>query len=147
MLVSRTVEDNMRPLGLEHLPYALGIANIANAWAHVGANPVVAQFAIDLEQRVLRPLEQYEPIGAESHRLPADFRTDAAAGAGHEDPFAGKKTLQFRCIQINRGAAQKVLKANGIARECAPRVSSARTNAQSIEKTKHISLIGRSCIG
>ena len=98
VLVSGAMEDDVGPLGLEDLPHAGGVAHVADPRADIGADPVVAQFAIDFEQRVLCSFEQDEPIGAEPHGLPADFRPDAATGTGHENALPGKKPLQFRRI-------------------------------------------------
>ena len=55
-----------------------------------------------------RPLEQHQPLRAELHRLPADFRADAAAGAGDQHAFAGQESLQFGRVQIDRRPAEQI---------------------------------------
>ena|SRR5438477_5061900 len=65
------------------------------------------QLAIDLEQRVLRPIQQDQSLRAEAHRLPADFRADASAGAGNQDHFACDESLQFGGVEIDRLAAEQ----------------------------------------
>jgi hypothetical protein len=50
---------------------------------------LLAQLAIDLEQRVLGALDEHQSARAELHALPADLRADASAGAGHKHRFSG----------------------------------------------------------
>ena len=108
VLVGGAVEHDVRLMLFKHPRDAPDVADVGDDRHPLGADPAVAQFAVDFEQAVLRPVQQDHPARAEFHGLPADFRSDAAAGAGHEDILAGQEPLQFGGVEADRPAAQQI---------------------------------------
>ena len=108
VLHSRTVEDDLGPLGFKDLADSPGLANVGDIRPHVGAYPLVAQLAVDLKEIVLSAFNQQQPLGAEPHGLSADLRPNAPAGAGDEDAFSRQEPLKFRRVQVHRGSPEQV---------------------------------------
>jgi hypothetical protein len=108
VLMSGAVEDYMRLMVLEYLADAASIANIGNHRNDLRADPAMAQLAIDFKKIVFGLIEKDQTARAEFHRLPADFRADAAAGAGDDYIFGGEESLQFWCVEADRLAAEEV---------------------------------------
>ena len=69
-----------------------------------------AKFLLDQEQAVLGPLHQQQRLGTELEHLAADFRADAAAGAGdHASCGPPTSVLIASLLSSHRLAAQEVV--------------------------------------
>jgi hypothetical protein len=131
------MEDDLRALGLKDLPDSPGIAHVADVRADVGPDPTVAEFAVNLEEVVLGPLDHEQPLGAEPHRLPANLRPDASTGARDQHAFPCQKPLEFGRIKINCGSAQEVCQFNRLAQGRPRRPGSREGGVEPLQDAEH----------
>ena len=66
------------------------------------------QFALDLVERNFGHLEQHQAVRRNTQNLPAQLRTDRAAGAGDHDALAANGTIKQRRIRRHRVAPQQI---------------------------------------
>src|SRR5688572_316419 len=70
---------------------------------------LAGELAVDLEEVVLRPLEQEELRRSDLRDLPADLGADAAACAGDEHHPIAKALRDRVSVELDRFAAEQVL--------------------------------------
>ncbi len=102
MFVRCGVEDYGRLLLLEDRFQTQRVSDVRNAGDDIEVGVRSAKLTIDLEEDVLRPLEQYEAVGKKAGYLTAHFRADAAAGTGHQHMPAAKLLCDLVGIQFDR---------------------------------------------
>ena len=88
MLVRRRVEEHLRAIALEDLAQLRPVTGIRKHRDRGGVVALVDELALDLEQRRLALVEQYQARRSEPGELAAELRADRAAGARDEDRLA-----------------------------------------------------------
>ncbi len=106
--MSGAVEDHVRLMVLEYMANTAGIADVGDDRNDLRADPAMAQLAVDFKKIVFGLIEKDQTARAEFHCLPADFRADAAAGAGDDHIFGGEESLKFGCIETDRLTAEEI---------------------------------------
>ena len=109
VLVRRGVEDHFGLEFLEDLPHAGEIGHVADAAMEDAGGMRRAQFPFDVENGILAVADQNHRLGIEAHDLPADFRADASARAGHHDDSPFQQIADDIRIQLHRIAAEEVV--------------------------------------
>src|SRR6478672_681772 len=84
VLVRGRVEQNLRPVALEHLAHLGAVAAVCEHGDRGGEVSLVDELTLDLEERRLALVDQHDPRRTEPRQLAAELRADRAAGAGDE---------------------------------------------------------------
>ena len=108
VLVGGGVEDDLRLVFLEELPHSRLVGDAGDAGVERRGGVGGQELPLDLEDAVLAAADEHEFAGIEPHDLAADFRADAAAGAGDHDPPPFQELADHLCVQLDRGAAEQV---------------------------------------
>ncbi len=109
VLVGGAVENDLRLMQFENPRDPPRVADVGDQRNHFRSDPAVTQLAVDLEKIVFRLIEQDQPARTKFHGLPADFRADAAAGAGDQNALAGEEPLKLRGVEADGLSAQKIV--------------------------------------
>src|SRR5437763_7503387 len=103
-----TMEDDVWAFVFENRGDSLLVADVGEAGTDVGADPALAQFAINFEEGIFSALDQDQAARTKFHRLATDFRADGAACAGDEDGFTCQESLEFGGVETDGLAAQQI---------------------------------------
>ena len=109
MLQRRRMEDQFRPVRLEHAFDAPGVAGIGD---HRGAPNVrhrLAELEVDLPEREFAVVDQDQQFGIQRGDLARELGTDAAAGAGHQHAPAAHQPGHAIAIQRHLRPVQQLL--------------------------------------
>ena len=109
MLVSRRVEDHLRPVRAEREVQALDLADVADDRHEGQLLEALLQLEAEGVHRGLGVVEEHELLHTEAGQLPAELGADGAGRAGHHDHLI----LEVRLDGVHRNldflAAQQVL--------------------------------------
>ena len=110
MLVRRRVEHELRPVFRENLLQPLPVAHGRDLHREGKILPVpVQQVVLQLIGRVLRHVEDHEPLRPVRRDLAAELRADRPAAARHEHGLAAQERPDARIFQLHRRAAEQIL--------------------------------------
>ena len=108
MLVGRGVEDGRGTLGAEEMPNPLGVADVGHQRHAIDLGKTAGELAVDLEERVLHPLDKQQSLRFETADLAAHLRTDGAPGAGDEHDFVAEIVADRLGVESDGIAAEQV---------------------------------------
>ena len=109
MLIRGRVKDHRRLFAREYLFDQRGMLGVADDRDHRQAGELVFQPLLDLIERVLRQLEEYQPGGPITRDLAAQFGADRTARAGDQNHPVAQPLAQARAVQYDRVAAEQVV--------------------------------------
>ena len=109
MLIRGRVKDHRRRFAREYLFDQRGMLGVADDRYHRQAGELVFQPLLDLIERVLRQLEEYQPGGPITRDLAAQFGADRTARAGDQYHPVAQPLAQARAVQHDRVAAEQVV--------------------------------------
>ena len=103
------MEDHRRRVLLEHLAHARGVLAVDQHRRRPREVALLLELAADLEQRVLRVVDQHQQLRPDPGDLAAQLGADRAARAGHEHDPAGQVGAHAVDLHADRLAAEHVL--------------------------------------
>ena len=109
VLVRGRVEDHVRPVPAEHVldPPAVTHVRHHRLQRQPGVRP--PQFPVNVEQIVLRLVQDHEFLRLERHDLAAQFRTDRAPAARHQDDLVRQEVPDVLDVEADGLAAEDVV--------------------------------------
>ena len=109
VLVGGGMEHDVRPVQGEDLVQSRFVRNVGDEGMNGHFAAQGAKFLLDQEQAVFGPLDHHQRLGPELEHLPADFRADAAAGAGHQNGAPGDERADRVAVELRpaRAAASR----------------------------------------
>ncbi len=109
MLVCGRVEDRIDMLSGERVGQHRGIAAIAKHRYHLQARPTLVEFLADPNQRVFAAFDQHQGADVQLRALPAQFRTDRAAGTGDHHGASAQPLPHGGPVGQDRIAPEQIL--------------------------------------
>jgi len=113
VLEGRRVEHDLRPVLLEQRAHLLAVAGVGEHRHAVLEAAILPQLSVDLEQRVLAALHQYQLLGSDAGDLTAQLRADRAAGAGDDNGLPCEVAGDPLEVDLHLLAPEHVLDLNG----------------------------------
>ena len=109
VLMRGRMKHDRRTMAFEYLCHAERIANVRDDGNDVRFGAQCLELLLDGEQAVFGPLDQQHGLGAKFEYLPADLRTDAAAGARDHDRSSGHQRADGVVVELHAFAPQQVV--------------------------------------
>src|ERR1043165_9013157 len=112
MFVSRCVENHVWMMIGQDRSHSLAITDIGHQRNSRQVRKLLRQFAIDIKQREFGAFHQKQILRSKSRYLPAQLRSNGAAGPGYHYCLADQELFDFLFIELDLLSSEQVLDLN-----------------------------------